>query len=98
MTNLTSFPVYRKKSLEAYEQLRTIPEGVPIIIWAAANAHEQTGLRFVFHMLKGRNNNITIINTTNYYSELFNKRNVRYTIRHTGEIFSERLQVIYEQR
>ena len=74
-----------------------IPEGHPITIWIAENAHEQTGLRFVLHLLKGRTNPITTINTTNYYSELFNTKDVSYIISHTGEISSDRLQVIYEQ-
>ena len=88
---------YRQSFEKAFEQLQSIPEGRPITIWTAENAHEQTGLRFVLHLLKGRTNLITMINTTHYYSELFNTKDLSYIISHTGEITSDRLQVIYEQ-
>lgn len=91
------FPAFRQRAIQAFDQLQSIPEGVPISIWTAANAHEQTGLRFVLHMLKDRNNAVTIINTTNYYRELFDTEDVSYKIRHTGEICSDRLQLIYER-
>ena len=90
-------PDYRQSFESAFEQLRSIPEGRPITIWIAENAHEQTGLRFVLHLLKGRTNAITTINTSNYYSELFNTEDVSYVISHTGEISPDRLRVIYEQ-
>lgn len=90
-------PAYRKSFEMAFEQLQSIPEGYPITIWIAENAHEQTGLRFVLHLLKGRTNTITIINTSKYYRELFNTEDVSYVISHTGEISPDRLWIIYEQ-
>jgi hypothetical protein len=79
----------------ALDQLQSIPGGVPITIWIADNAHEQTGLCFVLHLLKNRDHAITLINTTKVYEEGF--RNAKYIIRHTGEIATEQLQEIYEQ-
>ncbi len=90
-------PEYRRSLEKALEQLQSIPDAQPITIWIADNANEQTGLRFVLHLLKGRTNAITTINTTTYYSELFNTKDLSYIISHTGEISSDRLQVIYEQ-
>lgn len=90
-------PDHRESFEKAFEQLYSIPEGLPITIWIAENAHEQTGLRFVLHLLKDRTNAITTINTTKYYSELFNTRDVSYISSHTGEISSDRLRLIYEQ-
>lgn len=90
-------PDYRQSFETAFEQLQSIPEGYPITIWLAENAYEQTGLRFILYLLKGRSNAITTINTSHYYSELFNTENVSYFISHTGEIAADRLRVIYEQ-
>lgn len=85
---------YRQGFQLALDQLQSIPGGVPITIWIAENAHEQTGLCFVLHLLKNQDHAITLINTTKIYEEVF--RNAKYTIRHTGEIVSEQLQEIYK--
>ncbi|MEH6944619.1 DUF1835 domain-containing protein [Bacillus sp. JJ722] len=87
---------YMKRFQQTKNQINSIPEGVPITIWVADNSHEQTGLRYVLHLLKNKDNNIKVINTTKKYSELFKKRDIEYTILHTGEVSPEKLQVIYE--
>lgn len=92
------FYEYKQKFQKTINQITSIPEAVPITIWIAENAHEQTGLRYVLNLLKESNNNIILINTTKVYSELFQKRKVKYTVLHTDEIPPEKLQVIYEQR
>ncbi|KPH69323.1 MULTISPECIES: DUF1835 domain-containing protein [Bacillaceae] len=82
---------------KAMNRINSIPEGVHVTIWASNNAHEQTGLRFIMHLLKEKNIDITIINTTKAYEELFRVKKAKYTLLHTGEIPPEKLQVIYEQ-
>lgn len=82
---------------KSMDQMSAIPEDVPIIIWVAENAHEQTGLRFVLHALSNKSNEITVINATKAYEEHFNRPDSKYTVLHTGEISSAQLQVIYEQ-
>ncbi|MEK4043019.1 DUF3658 domain-containing protein [Paenibacillus sp. FSL H8-0048] len=39
-----------------------------IVIWCADNAHDQTGLRFALHLLRGRKQPVNVVNVT----ELFN--------------------------
>ena len=91
------FQEYKQSFQKTIDQILSITEGLPITIWTADNAHEQTGLRFVVHLLRERNNDIILINTTKAFRELFKKRNVQYTVLHSGEISPEKLQIIYDQ-
>jgi Domain of unknown function (DUF1835)/Protein of unknown function len=91
------FPDYEQRFEKAVHQIQSIPEGAHIIIWTSNSAHEQTGLRYVVQLLKEKNIDITIINTTKAYEELFQSKRVKYTLLHTGEIPPEKLYFIYEQ-
>lgn len=91
------FPDYKQKFERAINQINSIPEGVHITIWTSDNAHEQTGLRYVIHLLKGKNVDISLINTKAEYEELFQMKKVKYTPLHSGEIPPEKLQIIYEK-
>lgn len=77
-------------------QIRSIPEGEHVVIWAGDNAHEQTGLRLVLYLLQGKNIDITVLNTTEEYEKLFQVKKVKYTPLHTGEMTPEKLQHIYK--
>lgn len=91
------FPDYKQRFEKAINEINLIPEGVHITIWASDNAHELTGLRFIVYLLKEKNIDIALINTTEEYEELFQVKKVKYTPLHTGEIPPEKLQIIYEQ-
>ena len=91
------FQEYKQSFQKTIDQILSIPEGLPITIWTADNAHEQTGLRFVVYLLKERNNDLILINTTKAFREFFKKRNVQYTVLHSGEISPDKLQIIYDQ-
>ena len=91
------YPDYKQRFKKAINGISSIPEGVHITIWTSDSAHEQTGLRFVLYLLKEKNIDITLINTTEAYEELFQVKKVKYTPLHTGEIPTEKLQIIYKQ-
>lgn len=91
------FHDYMKRFQESVNQINSIPEGIPITVWTAENSHEQTALRYVLHLLEDKSNDIIVINTTKTHSKLFKKKNIEYTVLHTGEIPPEKLQIIYEQ-
>lgn len=91
------FQDYKQGFHRTVNQINSIPIGVPITVWTADNSHEQTALRYVLHLLKDKDSDIIVINTTKAHSELFKKKNIEYTVLHTGEISPEKLQVIYEQ-
>ncbi|MGE7662870.1 DUF1835 domain-containing protein [Peribacillus sp. NPDC097197] len=91
------FPDYEQKFEKTIKQIQSIPEGSHLTIWTSSNAHEQTGLRLIVYLLKEKNLDISLINTTKAYEELFQVKKVKYTPLHTGEIPSEKLQSIYEK-
>ncbi|USK56002.1 DUF1835 domain-containing protein [Cytobacillus solani] len=91
------FRDYQKKFYETINQIISIPEDVPITIWVAENSHEQTGLRYVLHLLKNKINDIKVINSTKMAAEKFNRPDIEYIAIKTGEIIPEKLQVIYEE-
>ncbi|QUL57915.1 DUF1835 domain-containing protein [Paenibacillus tritici] len=49
------------------QAVRSIPGHIPIVIWCADNAHDQTGLRFVLHLLRERKERVHIANVTELY-------------------------------
>lgn len=91
------FQDYQQGFYNTVNQINSIPENVPITIWVADNSHEQTGFRYVLYLLRNQTNKIKVINTTKTHAEHFNRSDIRYTVLKTGEIPSEKLQVIYEK-
>lgn len=47
--------------------------------------------------MKGKTNEVKIINTTKMYAELFGQPDINYVVLHTGEISPKKLQIIYEE-
>ncbi|NRD78561.1 DUF1835 domain-containing protein [Bacillus sp. BRMEA1] len=88
---------YIRNFEKATKLINAIPNGGRVTIWSSFSAHEQTGLRFVLYLLKKKNIDISIINTTEWYEKLFHVKGVKYTLLHSGEIPPEKLQLIYEQ-
>ncbi|KIL51575.1 hypothetical protein KP77_10870 [Jeotgalibacillus alimentarius] len=88
---------YIKRFRKSVEKVRSIPAEEHITIWAAENAHEQTALRYVVYLLKGKNIDITVLNTTAVHKTLFDTSKVQYILRHTGEISPEKLLRICEE-
>ncbi|MFG3433072.1 DUF1835 domain-containing protein [Lysinibacillus fusiformis] len=78
---------YQQVFKESLFKIKSIPEHVKIFIWFGENSDEQTALRYVLYLLKGRTNNIILIHTTNLAD----------TPIHTGEIEPDQLKRIYEE-
>ena len=78
--------------------IKQTPSHHPIIIWAGENAHEQTGLRFVLYLLKEKTNDVFIIDTNEAYKTHFGRRENDFTPLHMGELSSEQLKQIYENK
>jgi hypothetical protein len=91
------FQEYKQQFQSTVHQILSIPEDVPITIWVAENAHEQTGHRYVLNLLKDKKNELQVINTTMLYAKNFNQPDIIYNVIHTGEIPPDKLQVIYSQ-
>lgn len=73
--------------------VKNIPENKTIVIWCADNAHDQTGLRFVLHLLRERKQPVHVVNVTEIFNvtELQNKEGVPYA---RGLIDHEHFQAI----
>jgi hypothetical protein len=91
------FQDYQQGFYNTVHEIISIPENLPITIWVADNAHEQTGLRFVLYLLRNKKNDIKVMSVTKSYAEYFERPDIQYTVLHTGEIVPEKLQVIYEK-
>ncbi|CEI81738.1 DUF1835 domain-containing protein [Oceanobacillus sp. M60] len=87
---------YRHHFNRTLSMISAIPETASIIIWTGENAHEQIALSYVLYLLRDKRNDITAINTTKQYKKQFNIPEKDNYPLHTGEIMSEKLQLIYQ--
>ncbi|WP_371017204.1 DUF1835 domain-containing protein [Pseudalkalibacillus sp. JSM 102089] len=87
---------YQKNFNDTTLEISAIPENTPIIIWMGHNAHEQTALRYVLYLLKGKTNDVSLIDATTKFKDLFVTTDTKYTLLHTGEIPPEKLELIYK--
>lgn len=89
---------YEKRFSKTLAEIDAIPDSVPIVIWTAENANEQTGARYLLYLLKEKLNDIFLINTTIAYQQLFNTNEYQYFYFHTGEVHPEKLNIIYQEK
>lgn len=89
---------YESRFSKALKEVDTIPEHIPIVIWTAENANEQTGIRYLLYLLKEKMNDVFFINTTIAFQELFNTSEFQYFYFHTGEVEPEKLNTIYQNK
>lgn len=87
---------YQYKFNQTTSMINAIPDNTPITIWTGENSHEQTALRYVLYLLREKSNDIFLINTTEQYNKQFPHQVIEGYPLHTGEIASEKLQLIYE--
>ncbi|MEH7883838.1 DUF1835 domain-containing protein [Bacillus sp. JJ1609] len=79
-------------------EIEAISPHVPIVVWTAENADEQTGIRYLLYLVKEKPNDICLINTTTAYQELFNTSEYQYLYSHTGGPEPEKLKEIYQRK
>lgn len=68
-------------------QIRTIDDNAEITIWSGDNAHDQTGVRFILHLLQGRRTKVNLVNVTDAYCKRFNG----FDPLHMGEINPQKI-------
>ena len=90
------FYQYTQSYIKVIEQIKSMSDE-PVSIWISENAGEQTGLRYVLYLLKDKTNKVKIINTTKVHTKLFNRPDIQYVVRSTGEVPPDKLQIIYEE-
>ncbi|PTA83455.1 hypothetical protein C9414_16480 [Bacillus sp. Nf3] len=80
------------------QQIKEIKAGSRILIWTGSNAHEQIGLRYAVYLLKEKSIELSVINITTAFDQLFNTNTRRMILRHSGEIASEKFKILYESK
>lgn len=76
---------FHERFNETISEIEGIPDHIPITIWAGANAHEQTALRYVLYLLKAKPNDLYIVDTTHSHTL------------HTGQLSPEKVGLMYEK-
>lgn len=89
---------YEDRFLETLDDIERLDKQVPIVIWTAENANEQTGLRYLLYLLRNKNNEIYLINTTLAFQVLFNSVEYGVLDIHSGEVSPEKFKKIYEEK
>jgi hypothetical protein len=88
---------YQQKFHHTTSMIHAIPKHTKIIIWVGDNSHEQTALRYVLYLLKDKNNDIILMDTTKRFKKQFDIPDSDCYPLHTGEIITEKLRFIYEK-
>ncbi|ANC76396.1 hypothetical protein ABE65_006090 [Fictibacillus phosphorivorans] len=82
---------------QALQEIGDISIDEPITIWAAENAPEQTGLRFVMKLLEDRENKIFVVNTNDCFNKYCKPPDVFYPSLHTSDVSPDHLKIILEK-
>lgn len=89
---------YENRLAKVLEEIRAIPEGMPIVVWTADNAAEQVFVRYILHVLQGKQNEIHLINTSKAYKQLYDTADTFHFLRQTAEAHPEKLKEILEKK
>lgn len=89
---LETYTEYEEEYGELLNKLAQIPEQAKVIVWADNNGCEQTGMRYAFHLLRGRRNSFAVYDACAICEKLFNRPNARIDYVHSGEIPSDKLK------
>ncbi|WP_404457227.1 DUF1835 domain-containing protein [Oceanobacillus kapialis] len=89
---------YERKFSETLKEIDAIPDSIPIVLWTAENADEQTGARYLLYLLKAKKNDVYMINTTLAFQELYNTREYQYFFPRTAWVDPEKLNTIYQKK
>lgn len=89
---------YENRFSKTLAEIDGLSNKIPIVIWTAENANEQTGLRYLLYLLKEKKNKVFVINTTFAFQALFNTPEFGCLDIHTGEVNGEQLNKIYQEK
>ncbi|MEO2077020.1 MAG: DUF1835 domain-containing protein [Bacillus sp. (in: firmicutes)] len=75
-------------------EIEDLPEDVPIYIWTANNGNEQTGLRFMLHLFREKENEVVEINTTELYKKWIGSMD---EISYSNSLHPDELRLLFEK-
>ncbi|GIN84455.1 hypothetical protein J6TS2_08410 [Heyndrickxia sporothermodurans] len=76
-------------------EIEDIFGSAPIHIWFANNADEQIGLRFILYLLKNKQNDIFLFNTSELYTSFYRQELENHM--YTAEIYPEKIRMMYKE-
>lgn len=77
-------------------EIKTIPKNIPVSIWISESSDEQTGLRYVLHLLRNKPNDIILMNKNTVNQERM--LNIEFENLHElPEIHPKKLKIIYDK-
>jgi hypothetical protein len=85
---------YQTKVQNALRELEDVPTEVPIYIWCGNNASEQTGIRFILYLLRDKDNEVFLLNSTELYEKY--KATENQSIFQTGQLNPEDARLFFE--
>lgn len=93
---------YKETFSRAINEITMIPKDEEVIIWTCENANEQIGLRYALKLLQNHHGKVFIANTYVNLLKLQEGSDVRFEVRHSGEVNVEQFQFflkgkMYEQ-
>ncbi|CAG9606950.1 DUF1835 domain-containing protein [Pseudoneobacillus rhizosphaerae] len=86
---------YQTKFQNALLEIEDVPTEVPIYIWCGNNASEQTGIRFILYLLRHKDNEVFLLNSTELYEKYITSEN--QSIIHTGQLNPEDARLLFEK-
>jgi hypothetical protein len=86
---------YQTKFKHALREIEDLPSEVPIYIWCGNNASEQTGIRFILYLLRDKDNEVFLLNSTELYEKY--KATENQSIFHTGQLNPEDAKLLFEK-
>ncbi|QQZ07737.1 DUF1835 domain-containing protein [Heyndrickxia vini] len=95
--NFDSDDYYYETSFNnAVREIEDISNKNPIYIWYANNAEEQTGLRFLIHLLKNKPNPIFLLNSSKIYDSMIQLEGDEQIVTYTSDLQPEHIRQIFE--
>ncbi len=88
---------YENKFTNALLEIEGIPDQVPIYIWYANNADEQSGVHFIVHLLRDRVNEVFLLHSTDLYNTYISRKDDAQSVFHTSQIRPKNLKSIFER-
>ncbi|WP_237562886.1 DUF1835 domain-containing protein [Bacillus dakarensis] len=88
---------YQTKCNNVLREIEDLSSDVPIYIWYGENADEQTGLRFILNVLKNKENDLFLMNSTALYKKYFPTKKNENSVFHTGQIEPKEIKFLFEK-
>lgn len=88
---------YENRFINILREIEDIPHQAPIYLWYGDNADEQIGVRFLLYKLRGKTNEIILLNSTELYKKYIIPNVGCQEIFHTSHIEPKDIRYLFEK-